>query len=289
MNHYRKSQWRACYPHICFKGDEAEAPPPTFHQLKTEKFQRRSIRRAQKEARRFRGFLSKRFRQQEKSLLARAGLRLRGGRIVPMGREEFLRSLPELERGLAERQFQALDAINQGNLQALLTPGQKQAMQSQFEQMKEQAARRGIEISGDDPMTAVSESTAGQGILRQFRERTQNVLGAEAQRRIGEFGGTLGAIRGLSGFTQQVGQFGLGQATGLVGLQGLPAGLGGTFTQQPGLINKDGGFSAGGAAGGALSGAASGAAIGSVVPGIGTTIGAVGGGILGALGGGFGG
>jgi hypothetical protein len=76
------------------------------------------------------------------------------------------------ELGLAENR-NYLEALNQGA--GTLTVAQKQQQKKDFEKLVASAGARGIRILGDDPMTATSDSTAGNQILSDFNQRYQTL------------------------------------------------------------------------------------------------------------------
>lgn len=76
------------------------------------------------------------------------------------------------ELGLAENR-NYLEALNQGA--GTLSSAQKQQQKKDFEKLVAAAGARGIRILGDDPMTATSDSTAGNQILSDFNQRYQTL------------------------------------------------------------------------------------------------------------------
>lgn len=76
------------------------------------------------------------------------------------------------ELGLAENR-NYLEALNQGA--GTLSSAQKQQQKKDFEKLVASAGARGIRILGDDPMSATSDSTAGNQILSDFNQRYQTL------------------------------------------------------------------------------------------------------------------
>lgn len=74
--------------------------------------------------------------------------------------------------GLAENR-NYLEALNQGA--GTLSVAQKQQQAKDFQKLVASAGSRGIRILGDDPMSATSDSTAGNQILSDFNQRYQTL------------------------------------------------------------------------------------------------------------------
>ena len=102
------------------------------------------------------------------------------------------------ELGLAENR-NYLEALNQGA--GTLTVAQKQQQKKDFEKLVAAAGARGIRILGDDPMSATSDSTAGNQILSDFNQRYQT-LGDQNRLAQLQFGANQNLAR--MGFNQNV-------------------------------------------------------------------------------------
>lgn len=120
-----------------------------------------------------------------------------------------------------------------------LSPALAQQEAEKFKRLKESAGQRGIRISGDDPFTATSDSTAGNQLLSQLRKESQlnreiqrenalNRLGAANLNRLG-FG--LQRQGQLGGFAQSFQGTPGGDTIGLIGQSAAagPAGLIGNY------------------------------------------------------------
>lgn len=90
-----------------------------------------------------------------------------------------------------------LDALNQAS--GTLTVGQAQQQKKDFEKLVAAAGARGIRILGDDPMTATSDSTAGNQILSDFNQRYQTLADQNRQAQL------------QMGYSQNAGRLGLAQ------------------------------------------------------------------------------
>lgn len=100
------------------------------------------------------------------------------------------------ELGLAENR-NYLEALNQAAGQ--LTMAQKQQQKKDFDKLVAAAGARGIRILGDDPMSATSDSTAGNQILSDFNQRYQIAADQNRMAQI-QFGGGQNLAR--MGFNQ---------------------------------------------------------------------------------------
>lgn len=89
-----------------------------------------------------------------------------------------------------------------------LSEGLRQQEQDQFNRLRESAASRGIRITGDDPFTATSDSTAGNQLLSQLRQNAQ--YNRETQRE--------NALQRLQGANMQRLGFGLAREGQLAGI-----------------------------------------------------------------------
>lgn len=116
--------------------------------------------------------------------------------------------------GLAENR-NYLEALNQAA--GTLTEAQKQQQKKDFERLVQSAGARGIRILGNDPMTATSDSTAGNQILSDFNQRYQTLADQNRQAQI-QFGGSQNLAR--MGFNQNA------QSAQLANLLNLQTGYG---------------------------------------------------------------
>lgn len=195
-----------------------------------------------------------------------------------------------------------------------LSPALAQQEAEKFKRLKESAGQRGIRLSGDDPFTATSDSTAGNQLLSQLRKESQlnreiqrenalNRLGAANLNRLGfglqrqgQLGGFAQSFQGTPG-GNEIGLLNQGMEYGPSRLVGAYGNLAQSFGQaiqpyqqqrylqyQSDLQNQANKMARKQGIGAAIGGIA-GAAIGSTVPG-GTALGfGLGSGAGGAIGG----
>ena len=104
--------------------------------------------------------------------------------------------------GLENKNY--LEALQQGA--GTLSVAQKQQQAKDFQKLVASAGARGIRILGDDPMSATSDSTAGNQILSDFNQRYQT-LGD--QNRLAQLQMGYGQNIGRMGFTQNQNQMNL--------------------------------------------------------------------------------
>ena len=90
-----------------------------------------------------------------------------------------------------------LEALNQAA--GSLTEGQKQQQKVDFQKLVAAAGARGIRILGDDPMSATSDSTAGNQILSDFNQRYQTLADQNRQAQL------------QMGYNQNIGRLGFAQ------------------------------------------------------------------------------
>lgn len=91
-----------------------------------------------------------------------------------------------------------LEALNQAAGQ--LSVAQRQQQKADFDRLVQAAGARGIRILGDDPMTATSDSTAGNQILSDFNQRYQVLADQNRQSQL------------QMGYGQNIGRMGFGQS-----------------------------------------------------------------------------
>lgn len=99
-------------------------------------------------------------------------------------------------------QAQRLKAALEGTLP--VSQGSIQRKTEQFAQLKEQAARAGNPIFGDDPESAFSHSTAGTQMLKSFTDQWRSAEDAERRGDIQTGFGNLGTSAQTSGMEQSV-------------------------------------------------------------------------------------
>lgn len=85
-----------------------------------------------------------------------------------------------------------LEALNQSA--GTLSEGQKQQQKKDFDKLVQAAGSRGIRILGTDPMSATSDSTAGNQILSDFNQRYQTLADQNRQAQI-QLGGNQNISR----------------------------------------------------------------------------------------------
>jgi len=155
---------------------------------------------------------------------------------------EQMEKLQPLYEAAQERQAGILEAQQTRQAEALAGQGEasaalKKQQEDQFQQLKETAGRRGIDIKGETLEDATSESSAGIQMLSQLRTRfdisrqqeQQAILGEApiVQQGMGQFG-QLAAF----GLQPQIGSF-AAQAPGISGVgPGMPSGMGLQAIQQ---------------------------------------------------------
>jgi hypothetical protein len=127
------------------------------------------------------------------------------------------------EIGLAENR-NYLQALNQQAGQ--LSVAQQQQQRADFQKLVESAGARGIRIRGDDPMSATSDSTAGNQILSSFNQRYQTLADQNRLAQI-QMGGGQNLAR--LGFAEQARQ---GQLNNTLNLGTAYAGMAQPYQQQ---------------------------------------------------------
>lgn len=79
-----------------------------------------------------------------------------------------------------------------------VSEGTKDQFATQFAQLKEAAAQRGIKIEGDDWNSATSSSTAGVRLISEFTKRYNLAVEGEREHALDQGPGTLGTLQNIS-------------------------------------------------------------------------------------------